>query len=156
MINKLFYILIAFIILSCSLTKNLSNKVFIFRSENRDLKIEFKNENTLIIKNTFYCDIDKKFQEIEIEKEFVKKGNLIIIKQPEPIDIPYFENKDCFFLSKEYRHHKENYFDGRTFYTDKTLYMIPKIDTLKFIDDNKLLFYKKTAIGSDGFLFREM
>lgn len=131
---------------------------YIYESNNRKLSIQILDENNLVIKNVFNCtNINDQFKNIIFKKKYRTSKNKIIIIDPEKkeIKLPYFNDSDCTFLSEKYRTDIKHFYDGRTFYPDKSLYYIPNIDTLNIIQDNNLYYYKKVANGSIGFIFKK-
>ncbi|GAB0157686.1 hypothetical protein CHRYSEOSP005_29680 [Chryseobacterium sp. Alg-005] len=130
---------------------------YIYENKNRKLSIQILDENNLIIKNSFNCtNIDAHFKNIIFKKKYLISKNKIIILNPEreEFNLPYFNYSDCDFLSEKYRTNIRKLYDGRSFYSDKSLYYIPNIDTLK-ITQNDLYYYKKIENGSVGFIFKK-
>lgn len=136
----------------------ISKNEYVYENDNRKLSIQIIDENNLIIKNIFNCtNINDQFKNIVIKKKYYISKNKIVILDPEKEEfkLPYFNNSNCNFLSEKYRTSVKHYYDGRTFYPDKSLYYIPNIDTLSITQDNNLYYYKKIGKGSVGFIFRK-
>jgi hypothetical protein len=162
----LFLLTIVLILYSCSTTKGIAGKKFIYESPNRELLLFFENDSLCSIKNTFYCDdIDDKYREIVIKATYKKKSNMIIIKNidckdntcqfPPNIDIPIQTSNKCLFLNKENRNEK-TIFDGRTFQSDYHKYgLVPNIDIdTMYIYKNQITLVKKIGRGNFGFIFK--
>lgn len=130
---------------------------YIYENKNRKLSILILDENNLVIKNVFNCtNIDAQFKNIVFKKKYLISKNKIIILNPEKeeFNLPYFNDSDCDFLSEKYRTNIKTFYDGRSFYPDKSLYYIPNIDTLNVTQDD-LYYYKKNENGSVGFIFKK-
>jgi hypothetical protein len=162
----LFIFTILLILYSCSTTKDISGKKFIYRSPNRELLLHFENDSLCSLKNIFYCDdIDKKYKEITTKATYKRQSNMIILKNivckdyacefSPNIDIPIQISSKCFFLNKESRN-KKTVFDGRTYQSEYHKYgLVPNIDVdTMYINNNQITLVKKIDRGSFGFVFK--
>ena len=150
------------IFISCASKNRIKNADFIIdriytaKTENRKLVIEIIDAENLKITNEFDCEnIDEKYRKIVFNKKYHKSGKSIILNDSIfEFKLPYFNNSNCKFLSEKYRIRKnERSFDGRLIIDNREkLYSIWNIDTLKIVG-NKLIYIKKTALGSHGYLF---
>lgn len=155
--NKITLIIFILFVSCKSQSLTIIGNEYIYENSNRKLSIRILDENNLIIKNIFNCtNIDEQFKNIVFKKKYRISNNKIIILNPEKeeFNLSYFNNSDCDFLSEKYRTDIRRFYDGRTFYPDKSLYYIPNIDTLNITQDN-LYYYKKVENGSMGFMFKK-
>lgn len=153
---------------SCSSTKKISGKGFVYKSQNRQLSLSFENDSLCSLKNVFYCDdIDNKYKEIIIKATYKIQSDMIIIRNinckgftceyAPNMDIPIQQSNNCVFLNKESRTGKA-VFDGRTYQSDYHKFgLVPNIDidTLYIIKD-EITFVKKIDRGSFGFVFKKV
>lgn len=134
-----------------------THKIYTYKGNNREISINFIDNQYLIIKNTFHCtNMDIEYQEFSIKKKYNITKKKVMISEKSKNDsviLPYFESNNCFFLTKEYRTGIKKRIDGATFYPDRSLYIIPNIDFL-IINNNDLIYYYKDHIGSTGFIFK--
>ena len=158
---KLLFCLIA---ISCKTKKQTEQKIignqFVSKSENRVLTLEILDEKTLRIENEFKCtNIPTEHRIKSFYKEYYISNNKNIVLKDSIFDLnlPYFNNSNCEFLSKDYRTKKnERAFDGRLIIKNrKELYTIPNIDTLKLLESN-LIYYKNKINGSEGLIFKRI
>lgn len=158
--NKiLFGCILYFITNSCSSHNQIIGNKYITKTENRELLAEILNSNQIKFTNKFTCtNIPDSHKEKIFLKEYYFKKNKIILKDSIfKMNLPYFNNSNCKFLSEEYRKTiNERAYDGRLIIKNRReLYSLENIDTLKIIK-NKMIYIKKEKIGTIGYLFDKM
>lgn len=159
----IFYVLV--FTFSCSSSKELKGKKFIYKSQNRELLLTFSSNSMCSIKNTFFCDdVEDKFKEITVNATYKIQGNMIILKNitckddsciyQQNIEIPIQKSSNCSFLNNEGRNSK-TVFDGRTYQSDYHKYgLVPNIDIdTMHISNGKIILIKKNNNGNFGFIF---
>lgn len=158
-------LLFFFVIASCSVTKNLGGRTFNYKSKKRTLQLIFDNDSICRLKNTFHCnDIDLDIKELITTCKYKRVNDRIYLTNIDCksdsceydliINIPIQNSKECDFLNKEYRTHKNTI--GPNYTTEFKKYgSIPQIDidTL-YIQKNKILLYKQKGKESIGFIFK--
>lgn len=158
-------ILVCLILFSCSVSKEISNKTFKYKSKKRTLQLVFENDSICRLENIFYCnDIKSDIKELTTISTYKKNGDTIFLKNIACTtdnchydlirDIPPQESKDCDFLNIEKR--KRKMIIGPSYLTDYQKYgIVPNIDidTL-YIIGNKIFLNKQSKEMSISFIFK--
>lgn len=156
--HKIKLVLLISILISCkSQYLPTIGKEYVYENNNRKLSIKILDDKNLVIENIFNCNnVNDEFRKLTFKHEYYLSKNRIIIRNPRKgeFNLPYFNKSDCDFLGEKYRENIRYHFDGKTFYPNKSLYVIPNIDTLTFIKNDRMYFYKKMNNGDIGFMFK--
>lgn len=152
------------LIVSCRITKDVSNQSFIYKSENRTLELIFDSDSTCQLINTFHCsDIDLDVRELTTYCSYLKIGDKIILRNLNCktdtckydlfMDIPVQKSVECDFLNEENRIQQTLSPNYSTQYKEKAAYPLIDIDTLQILK-NKIVLYKQNNFESIGFVFK--
>lgn len=156
--KKLLFLLLFFLIVSCSETLKFSGKSYRYNSKHRSLSLNFINDSICQLRNTFRCtDIDSVLRETVITCKYRTNNDSIFLRNVNCINgdcvyEPFLKfasqySKKCSFLNTDSRDYR--IFAGPSLLSDYRRYgMVPNIDidTL-FINKNKITLIK----GEEGF-----
>ena len=154
-----------FVFMSCSVTRDLGGKSFIYKSKKRTLQLIFDNDSICRLKNTFHCkDIDVNVRELTIICRYKRVDDKIYLRNINckndsciydiTLYVPPQESIQCDFLNEEKR--KNKIFFGPNYTTEYQNYgLVPNIDidTL-YVQKNKIVLYKQNENASIGFVFK--
>ncbi|MHC1705785.1 MAG: hypothetical protein AB9846_17925 [Tenuifilaceae bacterium] len=158
-------VLLSLVFVSCSISKDIINCTFKYKSKKRTLQLVFVNDTVCRLENIFHCnDINSDIKEITAICAYRRNGDTIILKNIncESSDcnyglfreIPPQESKECDFLNSEKRGKRVTV--GPNYLTDYQKYgLVPSIDidTL-YVIKNKIFFNKQNKEMSVSFIFK--
>lgn len=159
------YIIVCFLLVSCSVIRDIEGNTYIYESKRRTLQLFFENDTICKLKNIFHCaDIDSKFKELTNVCMYRRVADTIFLRNMNCkndsceydliLDIPIQNSKNCSFLNKKSR--TKQLMFGPNYITEYQKYgLVPKIDidTIHILK-RRMILYKQKGRNSIGFIFK--
>jgi hypothetical protein len=159
------FLLSFFLLVSCSITSNITDKTFYYKSKKRTLSLIFENDSICKLRNVFKCnDVDASIKEIIVACKYKRNADSLFLRNVkcdnnckfDPfIEIPPQISSKCSFLNA--RKARNNISIGPNYLTDYQKYgLIPNIDidTLFIIKNKTIVLFKEGKGISSAFTFK--